>query len=138
MALQTYLYFKGNCREAIEFYSKVFETEEPQIMLFGNMPVDDDFARNEEMENLILHAELKIKDSRIMLSDVPPGMPFVIGNNISLFVSSRDMDEIKLFFNRLKVDGNVIMELEETAWSKCYGLVEDKFGVRWQLSYDKE
>jgi|GEM_PF-7006273 len=30
MSVQAYINFNGNCREAVEFYVEVFETEKPQ------------------------------------------------------------------------------------------------------------
>ena len=36
VAVEVYLVFNGNCREAVEFYSKVFKTEAPNIMTFGD------------------------------------------------------------------------------------------------------
>ena len=38
MAIDVYLNFNGNCREAAEFYAEVFKTEKPQIMTFGEAP----------------------------------------------------------------------------------------------------
>ena len=35
MAVDVYLVFNGNCREAVEFYADVFNTEKPQFMTFG-------------------------------------------------------------------------------------------------------
>lgn len=63
-------------------------------------------------------------------------MPFVEGNNISLAVVNKNMDEIKSIFNKLKEGGTVVMDLQETFWSKLYGQVTDKFGIIWQLNYD--
>jgi len=138
MAVEPYLNFKGNCREAVEFYAKVFGTEKPQIMAFGDMPPDpkSKFTLPEEAKNLVMHARLNLSGSNVMFSDVFPGMPFVVGNNISLTVVSKDMDEIKSLFNKLKEGGTVGMEIQETFWSKCYGSVTDKFGIPWQLSHD--
>lgn len=138
MAVQTYINFNGNCREAVEFYAEVFKAEKPRIMLFGDIPSKEGFQLTEETKNLVMHAELKIKESTVMFSDVPPDMPLVIGNNISLVIGIRDMDEIKLLFNKLKVDGTVVMDLQKTFWSKCYGFLIDKFGIGWQLSYESE
>lgn len=138
MAVQTYINFNGNCREAVEFYAEIFNTEKPRIMLFGDIPSKEGVQLTEETKNLVMHAELKIKESTVMFSDVPPDMPLVIGNNISLVIGIRDMDEIKLLFNKLKVDGTVVMDLQETFWSKCYGFLIDKFGIGWQLSYESE
>ena len=135
MPLSVYVNFNGNCREAINFYTDVFELEKPKIMTFGETPPDPNFPLSEEAKKLIMHTFLIINGTEVMFSDVPPGMPFIAGNNISLVVVSKDMDEIKTLFSKLKAGGNVIMDLQETFWSKCYGFLTDKFGIGWQLSY---
>ncbi|AEF93393.1 glyoxalase family protein [Desulfotomaculum nigrificans CO-1-SRB] len=136
MAVEVYLNFNGNCREALEFYAEVFETEQPQIMTYGQMPPDPEFTLPEEAKNLVMHARLNINGSTVMFSDVLPGMPFVVGNNISLTIASKNMDEIKSIFSKLKKGGTVGMDLQETFWSKCYGNLTDKFGIGWQVNYD--
>lgn len=135
MTIQPYLNFNGNCREAVNFYADIFGIQEPRIMSFGDMPSNEEFPIAEETKNLVMHAEIKVKDTTIMFSDVAPGMPFTVGNNISLIFSGTDIDELKALYDKLKDGGNVVMELQETFWSKCYGYVVDKFGIGWQLSY---
>lgn len=137
MTLKAYLNFNGNCKEAVEYYAEIFETEKPVIMLFGDMPSNGDFPPSEETKNLVLHAEIKIKDSTLMFSDVLPGMNYIVGNNISLIFNGKDIDEIKSLYNKLQANGTVVMELQETFWSKCYGSVIDKYGIGWQLSLEK-
>lgn len=58
----------------------------------SDMPSDDEFPITDETKNLVLHAEIKIKDSTLMFSDVLPGMPFVVGNNISLTYAENIID----------------------------------------------
>jgi PhnB protein len=136
MAVDVYINFNGNCREAVEFYAQVFGTEKPQIMTFGDAPPNPEFALPEEAKSLVLHTRLNIKGSNIMFSDTPPGMPLIVGNNISLTISSKNMEEIKSLFNKIKEGGTVGMDLQETFWSKCYGSVTDRFGIPWQFSHD--
>lgn len=136
MAVDVYINFNGNCREAVEFYAQVFGAEKPKIMTFGDMPPSPGFTLPEEAKNLVMHTRLNINGSNVMFSDSPPGMPFVAGNNISLVIISKNLDEIKSLFNKLKEGGTVGMDLQETFWSKCYGFVTDKFGIGWQLNYD--
>jgi Uncharacterized protein conserved in bacteria len=136
MAMQVYINFNGNCREAVEYYSGVFGTEKPKIMLFGDVPPDPGFPLSEETKNLVMHTELNIKGTKVMFSDVPPGRTLVIGNNISLVILGNDSDELKSLFNKLKDGGKVIMELQETFWSKLYGYLTDKYGISWQISME--
>jgi PhnB protein len=136
VAIDVYINFNGNCREAVEYYAQVFGTEQPQIMTFGETPPDPNFALPEEAKHLVMHTRLNIRGSNVMFSDVFPGMPFVAGNNISLSFASKNIDEIKSLFNKLKEGGKVGMDLQETFWSQCYGNLTDKFGIEWQFNYD--
>lgn len=136
MAIVPYISFKGDCRSAVEFYVEVFGTEKPQIMTYGDTPPDPEFPLPEESKELIMHTMLTINGSPVMFSDTFPGMPFVAGNNISLTLFTKDLDEIKSTFNKLKEGGTVDMDLQETFWSKCYGSLTDKFGIPWQFSHD--
>ncbi|OAH57709.1 MULTISPECIES: VOC family protein [Bacillaceae] len=136
MSVDVYINFNGNCREAVEFYAQVFGTEKPQIMTFGETPPNPEFPLPNEAKNLVMHTRLDIDGSNVMFSDVFPGMPFVEGNNISLALVNKNMDEIKSIFNKLREGGTVVMDLQETFWSKLYGQVIDKFGINWQFNYD--
>ncbi|MCL6458542.1 MAG: VOC family protein, partial [Gorillibacterium sp.] len=136
MAIDVYMYFNGNCREVVDFYAQVFETDKPRIMTYGEAPPSPEFVLPEEAKNLIMHAQLNIVGSNVMFSDVFPGSPFIAGNNISLTIVNNNIETIKVLFNKLKEGGKVSMELQETFWSKCYGSLKDKFGIDWQLSYD--
>lgn len=138
MSVEAYIYFNGNCREAVEFYAEVFETEKPQIMLYGDVPSKEGVPLNEETKNLVLHTTLKIQGSTVMFSDSPADNPLIIGNNITLVINSTDMDGIKSMFNKLKVDGTIVMDIQETFWSKCYGFLIDKFGIGWQFSHQSD
>jgi PhnB protein len=136
MAIEVYLNFNGNCKEAVDFYADAFGVEKQQIMTYGDAPANPSFPVAEEAKHLILHTFLMIGGSRVMFSDVFPGGNFKIGNNINLTVMSQDVEQVKSSFNRLKEGGTVQMELQETFFSKCYGVVTDQFGINWQLSLD--
>jgi len=136
MAVEVYLIFNGNCREAVEFYADAFGTEKPEIMTYGEAPQNPEYTPPEEVKNLVMHARMTISESNVMFSDTYPGLPFVVGNNVTLAIVSKNLDEIQSAFDKLKEGGKVEMELQETFWSKAYGKLRDKFGVEWQLSHD--
>ncbi|MED1949508.1 MULTISPECIES: VOC family protein [Brevibacillus] len=138
MPVNPYLTFQGNCREAVMYYAKVFETSPPQIMTFGDTPPHPDFTLPEEAGPLVMHTNIQVCGTMLMFSDAFPGTPFVAGNNVSLALVHTNMDEIKTYFERLKEEGTVRMELQETFWSKCYGSVVDKFGMEWQFNYQSD
>jgi PhnB protein len=136
MAVGIYLNFRGNAGEALAFYETVFKTPTPQIMKFGDAPPSPAFQMPEEMKPLVMHADLEIYGTHIMVSDTPAHMPFQLGNNITIVVTLDDMDEIKRAFEALADGGTVQQPLQETFWSKCYGALVDRFGVGWQLSHE--
>lgn len=137
MTIHVYLNFNGNCREAVEYYAEVFGTEKPQISTFGESPKDPSYQLPEEAKDLVMNAQMNINGSRVMFSDTFPGAPFTTGNNVNIAIVSNNEDELKSYFNKLKDGGKVDMELQETFWSKCFGMVTDKFDIHWLLSHEE-
>lgn len=135
MGVNIYLYFNGNCREALEFYEQVFGTKQYQTMTYGETPPNPDFILPEEVKHLIMHARLNINGSVVMFSDTFPGSPFIVGNNVTLSLISTNEDILKTYYNKLKEGGIIGQELTETFWSKAYGSLTDKFGIEWQVSH---
>ncbi|MDF2802934.1 MAG: hypothetical protein K0S61_2837 [Anaerocolumna sp.] len=139
MGLNVYLNFRGTCKEAAELYAKAFKTEQPKILLFGDVPAQEDQPPlSDEDKKLVMHTEIHLDGTIIMMSDVPSFMPFVQGNNISLVLNLSNQEQIKAIYEELKVGGNVIMEPSETFFSKYYAYLTDKFGIGWQLSMRPE
>lgn len=136
MALNVYLIFNGNCREAVEFYEQAFQTKREVFQTFAESPQNPDYQMPEEAKALVMHAKMTVFGSDLMFSDNFPGSPFTVGNNVSIAVVSNDLDGLKSSFNKLQEGGTVEMELQETFWSKCYGSLTDKFGVHWQISHE--
>jgi PhnB protein len=136
MAVQAYVNFQGECRAAVRFYADVFGVPEQKVMTFGDVPPDPAFPLDAAAKKLVMHTFLEIAGSTVMFSDVPPGMAFSKGNNISLVVTTKDAAEVRRVWGRLTEGGTVGMELGETFWSKLYGFVTDKYGIGWQLSLE--
>lgn len=134
MSFSPYLNFNGNTKEAIYFYKEAFQTKEPEIMLFSEMPPDDDFPVTEEIKDLVMHGSLDIKGTKFMFTDTTKGNEVKFGNNITLMFDSKVKAEIEHAYKFLSEGGTVIMPLQKTFWSESYGYLEDKFGVGWQFN----
>lgn len=135
MKLEMFINFDGNCREALEFYAKVFKSEIGEVMTYGDAPSDPNYPLNEADRNKICYAGMPVGGMVLMFSDSPTGGEFVKGNNVCPTIGSDDKDEITRMYNELKEGGEVYMELGQTFFSELFGMVEDKFGVIWQLSH---
>ena len=138
MEINAFINFNGNCRQAAEYYAKVFQADPPRIASYGDNPPDPQFPMTEEVKKLVMYTEVILEGGKLMLSDVPPGMPLQQGNNISIAINAGDKKKLKGWFNALKEEGAVEMELEKTFWSELYGSVTDKFGITWQFNCSTE
>jgi PhnB protein len=133
MQLELFINFDGNCREAVDFYAKVFKSTVNNLMTYGQAPPDPNYVVPEADKNRIMYAGVPIGNIVVMFSDVPSSSEFVKGNNISPTVSTENKDEVARIFDALKEGGEVYMELQTTFFSELFGMVKDKFGVIWQI-----
>jgi len=140
MAIENFIYFNENCREAVEYYAEVFDLEKPQFMICKDVPGIPDFVGTDDdrERGLIMYAGLKIKGSTVMFADVPNDRLVEIGDNICLTVSCETMEETKAIFDKLKVGGQVHIDLQEVFFTKCLGSLTDKFGLNWFVVYYPE
>ena len=139
MAIEVFINFNGNCREALGFYERVFDVKATRVMTFAEVPNPAEMDIPEVPEahkDLICYASMNVGGSEIMFSDVLPGMPLTVGNNMSITYVSKDPEEIRKFFNGMKDGGTIAMTLQKTFWSDLYGMVIDKYGIPWQFNLD--
>lgn len=60
MKFVPYLQLNGNAREAVEYYSKIFQAEILGVITFGEMPAHPEFSLPEEAKNLVANGAIKI------------------------------------------------------------------------------
>ncbi|MED4399874.1 VOC family protein [Metabacillus fastidiosus] len=132
--LHPYLVLNGNGKEAVAFYENALGAEVLHVQTFGDMPENPEYPTPAEAKDRILNAQLKVGGTNLMLSDTFPGQPYQLGSQITIAITISETEEAKEIFNKLKEDGKVNMELQETFWSPLYGQVIDKFGIEWQVS----
>lgn len=124
-----YIAFKGNCREAIQFYKTAVDANVLFTQTVGESPMADAGPA----EN-IMHCTIKVGDSVIMLcDDMSPAGP-AEGSNISLALGVSDVASARKYFDNLAEGGVVIMALDKTFWAEAFGMVKDKFGIKWMVN----
>ena len=133
--LSMYINFDGNCREAVQFYAKVFKSEVRDIMTYDEMPSAPDFPLDDADWGHIVNCTVPIFGSDIMFCDVPSSMPLTKGDNISPTLNTDDKDEIRRIYTELSEEGEILMALDQTFWSELYGMVQDKYGIIWQIAH---
>jgi PhnB protein len=134
-----YLTFNGNCEEAFTFYRSVFGGEFPYIGRFKDMPPTDGMNVPESEGEKIMHVSLQIsKETSLMGSDSSEafGQATVVGNNFSISINAESEEEADKLFNALAEGGQIKMPLGKTFWGSYFGMLTDKFGIAWMMSYD--
>lgn len=125
-------HFRGNCKEAIEFYKEVFDIQVKCI--YENSEADPkDYITNHEIENLIYHAEVILGNTRLIMSDNTNKEEIINDNSLSLMITFDSAKEVKATYNLLKDKAEIISPLQSTTYSSCFVSLKDKFGMRWEL-----
>ena len=113
-----------NANEAIDWYKKALGAEET--------------SRATGPDGKILHAELRIGNSRIMVNDVMMGKgPRALGGSpASLWLFVEDCDQ--LFKRAVGAGAKVQMEMQDQFWGDRGGAVTDPEGYTWWIATRKQ
>ena len=134
--LSLFISFDGNCREALDYYGKVFRAEVRDLMTYGQMPSDAGHSVSEADMDRVVYSYIPIFGCHVMFCDFPADTKLTKGDNINPTLGSDDAEELRRIFAALADGGKVWMALEKTFWSELYGMVQDRYGIIWQLSLD--
>lgn len=121
-SLTPYLTVRDAAR-AIEFYKQAFGATERGVM--------------KGPDGKVMHAELMIGDSIVMLADEYPDMGVVSpqtvggsGSGLHIYVENVDSS----FERAVKAGANVEMPVADMFWGDRYGKLKDPFGHRWSIA----
>ena len=118
----THLNFRGEARQALEFYQSAFGGE---IVL---VPHADDVEH-------IMWGQVRADNGfHVMAYDVPAALSYDAGDK-PVFVSVRgtDAEEITTYWKALSSGATIVQDLAPSGWSPLYGMLKDRFGVTWVL-----
>jgi PhnB protein len=108
---------------AIEFYKQAFGATERGVM--------------KGPDGKVMHAELRIGDSIIMLADEFPQFgslspQSIGGSGMGLHIYAEDVDAA--FDRAVKAGATVEMPVSEMFWGDRYGKLMDPFGHKWSIA----
>ena len=108
---------------AIEFYKKAFGAQE--------------IMRMQGPAGKIAHAEIKIGDSPVMISDEMPGASdrspkSLGGSGVGIFLYVDDVDSV--FNQAVSAGAKAEMPPEDMFWGDRFGKLVDPFGHHWALA----
>jgi PhnB protein len=111
------------------------------VTAFGGSPGCDQMPIAEGDKDKIMHIALPIGNENVLMATdalESMGQKLTEGNNFSLSYSADSREETERIFNSLAEGGKVEMPLNDTFWGAYFGMLQDKFGIRWMVSYDEK
>ena len=125
------IHFPGNCNEAISFYKEVLGAEVKHIAYFKDAPENSGMEPGSLPPDFIMHSIINICGSQISMTDGAETKP--TANNFTFFITEDTAEKVEMLYNKLLEGGKTIQPLGPVFWASMYGMVEDKFGVGWQV-----
>lgn len=140
MKLNPYVCLPGTAAAAVDFYKTVFKTEPEAISRFSDVPASAGLPPPSSTGALrIMHASFKLGTDQLMISDAPEGQDntIVMGSQTQISIHPDSKEEADRLHTALKEGGEEVMAMVEAFWGDYFGMVKDKFGVRWMINYRK-
>lgn len=135
MQFNPYLFFKGDCETAFNFYAELLGGKVEAMITNAGAPAADTVPP--EWRNKIIHARLSAKGQVLMGSDAPPGH-FEKPQGFYVTISATSIEEAERLFMALAKDGHIRMPIQETFFAERFAMLIDRFGTPWMINFEKK
>lgn len=130
--MQPNLAFSGNAEEVLDYYRGAIGGD-VEIVRFGDTPVADQVPS--EWGGKVMWGSLRSALGVVNVMDAPPGREPKPGGNISITLHPQSEALAEAIFSKLAEGGEVIMPMAKTFWSTKFGMVTDRYGIRWLVNF---
>lgn len=128
-----YLFFKGDCLEAMTRYAEILGGE--VTCVFRNADAPDAESRMPGGDDMVMNMAIRLGSATVMASDCPEGMyRQPQGMRVSIAPSSRaEFDRIHAALS----EGALSEEMApaETFWAERFAMFTDRYGTPWMLNF---
>lgn len=116
------LWFNGNAKEAVEFYTSVFPNSRIISIVHYPKSAEEGLADfQKDLAGDVLTIEFELGDQRFVAINAGPEFKFT--EAVSFAIACKDQEEIDYYWEKLSSDPNS----EQCGWCK------DKYGLSWQV-----
>ncbi len=129
--LDSYLFFNGNCADALRLYEKTLGARLEMMMTYAESPEPEYCPAGSDSR--IMHASLIVDGRRLMASDMPAGQPSQAMGGFALSLNYPTPAEARRVFDSLADGGRVTMPIAKTFWAQAFGMLVDRFGTPWMV-----
>ena len=131
MQLIPYLSFDGQAREAFDFYREVLGGEITFRMTYGESPMAAEMPSGSH--DRVMHSALETAGAVLMGADAPAHCERShAGSCVSIHLE--EPAEAERIFAALSAGGSIEMPIQETFWSKRFGMLTDRYGKPWMVN----
>ena len=131
--LDPYLFFDGNCAEAMRFYERTLGGKIEMMLTHKDAPPGEGGPPPGNPDR-IMHARIVWNGGErvLMASDGMEGH-FDKMQGFSLSWNTPTAAEAKKVFDALAQGGEVRMPVQKTFWAEAFGMLVDRFGTPWMI-----
>lgn len=137
MEITPTLNFAGQCNAAIHAYERAFGGKITCLITYreANDPAYIPLL-DEHQKDYIYHAELRLGDQRIIMSDhVDIEFAPCYTNFLTIMYDTKE--EVQKAYGLLQEGSTTIYPMEATPYSACRVAFVDRFGIRWGIMTEK-
>jgi len=132
--MMPYLSFRGNCEEALQFYSGILDGRIEIVSRYDNLAMN----APEDFKNKILHARFSFGNYILFASDImPKKQDEQLTSNIAISLGFHDEVAAQNVFDRLSAEGDIHIPFKIQFWGEWHGNFKDRFGIRWMVNCTK-
>ena len=133
MELTIYLFFKGNCLEAMTYYAETLRGEIGNV--FRNADAPNAESRMPGGDHLVMNMTMRLGGATVMASDAPDAM-YSKPQGFAVSIAAPSRGEFDRIFEALAKEAqSVTMPPGETFWAERFAMFTDRFGTPWMLNY---
>jgi PhnB protein len=129
MQTTPYLYFKGDCENALKFYEACGLGTIRELRRYEGTPMAE--RDGGAWRNKVLHSVFEGSGLRLCASDGADSEPM---KGCALYLEYDDVDAARTTFEVLSAQGRLTVPFKRQFWGEHYGNFTDRFGVQWALS----
>jgi len=128
-----YLFFKGNCFEAMSYYAGILGGEIQGV--FRNADAPDPESRMPGGDDMVMNMAMALGSATIMASDNPVEM-YEKPRGFRISIAPTSLAEFDRIYAALAKDAERIeMAPGETFWAERFAMFTDTYGTPWMLIF---
>ena len=129
--LNAYLFFNGNCAEAMKFYADTIGAR-LDLIPAGQSPAADHVPPGSG--DLMIHARLELPGgAALMASDWLDTAPYPPMQGFAVSLIYPSADDARPIFDLMAEGGKASMPFGKTFFAEGFGMLTDKFGTPWMI-----